>query len=280
MTPVSDKSTADPAPDGSAAPGCPPELLDLFDAQLESQKLDSMKELAYGASHEINNPLANIAARAQTLLRDEKDHQRRQALQSIHKQALRAHEMISDLMLFARPPEIIQEEIDLKELILRMLEEFSQECSQRQVQIHTELPEESVIISADAQQLSMALQTLCTNSLEAIGTSGTIWVTLKHFPKNEPLVEDSEPTEVPNSMNTGGVEICVTDDGPGLSEQALCHLFDPFYSGREAGRGLGFGLSKCWRIITGHGGSVKVTNRLEDPLSRQGTQFTMRLPAG
>ena len=66
----------------------------------------ALKELAYGASHEINNPLANIAARAQTLLEDEPDPERRRKLTAIHRQAMRAHEMIADLMLFARPPKL------------------------------------------------------------------------------------------------------------------------------------------------------------------------------
>ena len=77
-----------------------------FDRRLEHEKLESLKELAYGASHEINNPLANIAARAQTLLADETDPERARKLSAIHRQAMRAHEMISDLMLFARPPKL------------------------------------------------------------------------------------------------------------------------------------------------------------------------------
>ena len=67
-------------------------------AIVDPEKLAALKELAYGASHEINNPLANIAARAQTLLREEVDLERRRALEAIHAQAMRAHEMISDLI--------------------------------------------------------------------------------------------------------------------------------------------------------------------------------------
>ncbi|PQO47752.1 histidine kinase dimerization/phospho-acceptor domain-containing protein, partial [Blastopirellula marina] len=67
-------------------------------------KLASLKRLAYGASHEINNPLANIASRAQALLVDENDPDRRHELATIYAQAMRGHEMIADLMLFARPP--------------------------------------------------------------------------------------------------------------------------------------------------------------------------------
>ena len=72
---------------------------------MELDRLVAIGTLAAGVGHEINNPLANISARAQSLLRDERDPERRRTLEAINQQALRAHEMISDLMLFARPPQ-------------------------------------------------------------------------------------------------------------------------------------------------------------------------------
>src|SRR5262245_21085375 len=87
-----------------------------FEARLEREKLAGLMELAYGAGHEINNPLANIAARAQTLLEDERDPERRRKLQAIHRQAMRAHEMIADLMLFARPPKLELAPADLRQI--------------------------------------------------------------------------------------------------------------------------------------------------------------------
>ena len=272
---------------------------DQFEARLEGRKLDAMKELAYGASHEINNPLANIAARAQTLLRDEKDHQRRQALLAIHKQALRAHEMISDLMLFARPPELIRKKLDVRVLIDRVATELADSCQQHEVRFITDLPKNPVEIIADAEQLAVALSALCTNSLEAIGVSGSITVTLRWEPAEEtPHLNpphwnpphSNPPHSNPPQGNSlqggdpgretrhGNVVIGVSDDGPGLSEQARRHLFDPFYSGREAGRGLGFGLSKCWRIITEHGGTITVANRPAAEESERETCFTISLP--
>ena len=90
-----------------------------------------MKELAYGASHEINNPLANIAARAQALLRDEADPERRRSLEAIYQQAMRAHEMISDLMLFARPPEPEMDGADLCGVASSIGAEMADEFSDR-----------------------------------------------------------------------------------------------------------------------------------------------------
>ena len=227
-----------------------------FEARLEQEKLAAMKELAYGASHEINNPLANIAARAQTLLRDEEQPDRRRALEAIHQQAMRAHEMISDLMLFARPPALEFQPVDLNTLLGEITERYAKECEQRNVRLALRVPDKAISIAGDAQQLTVAINAVCTNALEAIGTDGTI----------EILLTDS-------AAESGMATIEVTDTGPGITDEVRRHLFDPFYSGREAGRGLGFGLSKCWRIITDHGGSITVNSQ-----PNEGTTLSLHLP--
>lgn len=228
-----------------------------FATELERAKLDAMKELAYGASHEINNPLANIAARAQTLLRDEKSPERRRALEAIHQQAMRAHEMISDLMLFARPPRLVIQPVNLHELLEHAAQRHHAECDRRSVRLTLDLPASPVTVEADPQQLAVAVDALLRNAAEAIGANGEIQLTL------HPATADDM------------VAIDVCDTGPGISAAVRRHLFDPFYSGREAGRGLGFGLSKCWRIVTDHGGSVVV-----DDSPQAGARLTLRLPVG
>lgn len=222
------------------------------DALLQA-KLDAMKELAYGASHEINNPLANIAARAQTLLRDEADPERRRALEAIHQQALRAHEMISDLMLFARPPQLERRPVDVTQLLQRLQAELTAECRRRAVELLITGDASLPSLLADPTQLDVALKALLTNSLEAIGRDGRIDVAL--------------------SADDARVSISVRDTGPGIAPEARPHIFDPFYSGREAGRGLGFGLSKCWRIVTEHGGSVRCLDA-----GPPGATFEIELP--
>ena len=231
-------------------------MTDSFDARLEREKLAAMKELAYGASHEINNPLANIAARAQTLMRDEHQPDRRRALESIHQQAMRAHEMISDLMLFARPPALQTESVDLVELLGSVVDDCSAECERRSVRITLQTPSSPLVVAADPQQLQVALTAVCTNALEAIGENGAI------------SIEVGETPDVPNS-----VTIDIHDTGPGISDEVRRHLFDPFFSGREAGRGLGFGLSKCWRIVTEHGGTIAVSSE-----PGEGTTFSLHIP--
>ena len=222
-------------------------------SQLEQAKLNAMKELAYGASHEINNPLANISARAQALLRDETDPDRRRTLQAIDAQALRAHEMISDLMLFARPPQLQTVDCDVRELVDDVVAKGRVAAGDVEIEITPPAAGPPVIAQVDPAQLAVAIDALIRNAMEALGPSGRVAVNVHRCGK-------------------AGVRITVTDNGPGIAPEVRDHLFDPFYSGREAGRGLGFGLSKCWRIVQEHGGAIDV----ESP-GGQGAAFIIRI---
>jgi len=224
-----------------------------FDRALEREKLDSLRELAYGASHEINNPLTNISSRAQTLLQDEADPARRKRLESINRQAFRAHEMIADMMLFAKPPDMVPVQFDLCELIEQVTCELCDDASAQGTALVTRGLTDVVLLSADRTHLSVAIKALCENSLQAVASGGQVTISLLSF--------DTE------------ISISVSDSGPGIPAAVRSQIFNPFYSGREAGRGLGFGLSKCWRIVDLHKGSIEVESR-----EGMGATFIIRLP--
>lgn len=228
-----------------------------FDQRLEQEKLAALKELAYGAGHEVNNPLANIAARAQTLLAEETHPEKRRKLVAIHRQAMRAHEMIADLMLFARPPQLVIAEFDLRAAVASVADELSDLAAEREIQIECEANRVPLLITGDQTQLAVAIGAVIKNAIEAVGANGNVQVSLRS------TTSDGE----------AAVEVVVRDNGPGVSENVRRHIFDPFFSGREAGRGLGFGLSKCWRIVTEHRGRVVVNSD-----GRQGAEFTISLP--
>jgi C4-dicarboxylate-specific signal transduction histidine kinase len=228
-----------------------------FDSRLEHEKLPALKELAYGASHEINNPLANIAARAQTLLEEETEPERRRKLIAIHRQAMRAHEMIADLMLFARPPKLSRAPCDLADIARTVRNELSMRAEEQSTELWCGLEHGPLVVSADATHLAVAVHAVVTNALEAVGEGGQVHI----------CVQACEIAGKPWG------EIAIRDDGPGVSGDVRRHMFDPFFSGREAGRGLGFGLSKCWRIVTEHGGQVLVRQP-----SDGGTEISLQLP--
>jgi len=213
-----------------------------FHSRLQTEKLASLKQLAYGASHEINNPLANIATGAQALMQLDQDEDRRQRLANIYQQSMAAHEMISDLMLFAHPPAPVMETIDLRAMISEIVNRAQQQ--DRSVRVTFGPDVESAKI--DRNQIIIAIEALLRNAFEAIAQMDN--------PVLRPIV--SIRVDVVADMGSDWLRIFVVDNGPGFTKQQNRHLFDPFYSGREAGRGLGFGLSKVYRIVKLHEGDI------------------------
>lgn len=230
-----------------------------FSATLEREKIAALRELAYGASHEINNPLANIATRAQSLLREENDPERKRKLATIAAQAFRAHEMIADMMLFAKPPAPTLQQVNAGEVVATVVREISPDAKSQQTELNFPAPSDPLIVTADPTQLAVAVKAILRNALEALVTAGTITVDTRFV---------ADPSSAARWL-----EISIHDTGPGISPEVRRHLFDPFYSGREAGRGLGFGLAKVWRIAELHHGTIQVESE-----TGQGTRFALRIP--
>ena len=224
--------------------------------RVPAASLESMAEFAAGAGHEINNPVATIVGRVQQLLRDESDPERRRALRIIGGQAYRIRDMIGDAMLFARPPQPEPVQLNLAAELSTSVKSLDDPDRGSGVSVQIDAGD-SVPVFADPVQLQVVLTSLLRNSLEAVGGDGQIRASAQ-------------------SANVEGrltARLTISDTGPGFSERDRIHLFDPFYSGRQAGRGLGFGLSKCWRIVTMHGGTIEL-----DPESPR-TCVVVQLPA-
>jgi signal transduction histidine kinase len=227
--------------------------------QLEEAKLAALAEFAAGAGHEINNPLAVICGRVELLLRQETHPERRRDLATIHAQARRVYEMIADLMLFARPPRPVLATLDLTALAEELRSELAPRCQERGIGLRTAIESQPIEILGDRSQLLVALRAVCDNALEALGPGG--WI------------EIASRSQSARSARTACIEI--RDNGPGFDELVRRHLFDPFFSGRTAGRGLGMGLAKCWRIVRLHDGSIEAESPPEG-----GATFAITLPAG
>lgn len=250
-----------------------------FAETIQREKMASLQQLAYGASHEINNPLANISTRAQTLVYNEHDGERRKKLIAINKQAFRAYEMIADLMLFAKPPRIELSEVCVETMLEQIHDELAGEAVRSGISLrfmtnatmadsngamqNAGLREsnlgqsigERLSCHGDREQLTNAIKAICVNGLETMGSGGVLTVQAR------------------KNRTTNCLVITIEDNGSGLSESAQRHLFDPFFSGREAGRGMGFGLSKAWRIIEQHRGRIDVSS-----YPQNGSRFTVTLP--
>jgi signal transduction histidine kinase len=211
----------------------------------DSARLEALAEFAAGAGHEINNPLATIIGRAQMLIKGENDPQRRQMLFAIGAQAYRVRDMIGDTMLFGRPPVPEPVDVDIVTAIDRVLVRQRDELITDRCTVRVEVAE-PVVLRADATQLEIVLSELLRNSRQALQPQGGQIRIHASCAGDHALIE-------------------VSDTGKGFTELERQHAFDPFFSGRQAGRGLGFGLPKCWRIVDQHQGHIEIASSSAGP---------------
>lgn len=237
------ESGQSPAESGQAVPDPPRALPDAL-------LLTAFAEFAAGAGHEINNPLATIAGRAELLARGESDPARRRELAAIQAQAKRIHAMIVDLMTFARPPAAQTETVDPVAVTRGRLPHWEAAAGDKGLRIEF-AAEACPPVRIDPAQLGTVLDALLDNALAWSPAGGTIAVRC-----------------VP-----GAIEI--EDSGPGWPPEARGLLFFPFFSGKSAGRGLGTGLSKAWRLLHEQGGNLLLERT---PTGR--TVARVALPAG
>jgi signal transduction histidine kinase len=228
--------------------------------RLRGQKLTSLAEFAAGAGHEINNPLAVISGQAQYLLTLEADQERQRSLRTVVQQAQRVHQILTDLMQFARPGRPQRQAVDVRDLTHEAVGGLADLAAQRQVRVEVLTPDEPCVTDGDPKQLLTALTCLVRNAVEAAGVSGdgasAGWVRVRVD------VESSDR-----------LRVTVEDSGPGPAISHVEHMFDPFFSGRPAGRGRGLGLPTAWRLAREQGGNVTF-----EPLPAGPTRFVMTLP--
>ena len=210
--------------------------------RLQQRNAASLGEMAAGAAHEINNPLAIISGRAQQLAGDEQDAARRDILGTIVSQAARISDIITELRLFARPPAPEARAVDAAGLARRVVGEFEGAAERAGVRVAADLPQEPLLIHVDLAQVSGAIGEVVRNGIEACARvgGGTVTLTVQYVAAD------------------AAVRFIVTDDGPGMEAQVRTRAFDPFYSGYEAGRRRGLGLPKAYQAVLANGGQMSL----------------------
>ncbi len=200
-------------------------------------KLEALAEFAAGAGHELNNPLAVILGRAQLLMAREVAPDSARSLRAIIAQAQRAHRILRDLMYVARPPEFRPRPCQPDEIVRASLRDLQGEAEARGVRVTIEAREPGPRVWADPEPLRQVADVLVRNALEATPSGGTVQFTA--------------------SVDGRKLRWIVHDTGRGIGPGEGAHLFDPFYCGRQAGRGLGLGLPRASRIVAQAGGELR-----------------------
>jgi signal transduction histidine kinase len=221
---------------------------------LRSERLAAVGTMATGLAHEVRNPL-NSASLQLTLLerrlgRGDAPHTILPIARIIKSEIDRLDRLVRDFLAFAQPRPIETRSIDAADLVRGVRELITPEAAAAHVSVTAELPGRPVPVLGDAERLRQVLLNLTRNALEAIGSA-----------RGGNLKLRARDT-------AGGAEIEVEDDGPGFAEDLP--IFDAFFTTKEQGTGLGLAL--VHRIVTDHGGTIRVS-------SRPGrTCFTIGLP--
>jgi PAS domain S-box-containing protein len=231
----------------------------------QSEKLAAVGQLVAGVAHEINNPLATVAACAESLaLRVEEmrkagceiPENTDEFTSIIDQEVQRCKRIIDSLLTFSRPKSVEKSPTDINGVIEQSLFLVKHHARFKELKIRTLLDEKLGKVPANAEQLIQVIMALLINAADAMNDKGTITISTRRGPSDAEAVIAE-----------------VIDDGAGIPRAELTRIFEPFYTTKPAGRGTGLGLSVCYSIIAQHGGRIEV-----DSAVGAGSTFRILLP--
>lgn len=230
------------------------DITEMKEIEEEMKKVEGLAlvgELAAAIAHEIRNPMASISGSIQLLKEGmETDNMSNRLMGIILREINRLNNLINDFLLFARPNPSEFREIDLSALVLEALELFKNSGKwQERIKVRTVL-DNRIKLCSDPEKIRQVLWNLFLNAVEAISGEGFIEINT--------FIISSEDTENPDGDMVG---IKVRDSGKGFDENALAHLFTPFFTTKEGGTGLGLAIIK--RIVEGLQGRITGENHPE-----------------
>jgi len=232
------------------------DLTEMARMRHELQQQDRMAvvgELSAGLAHEIRNPVASIRGAMDELRRNTQDARMMERLAAI---AIRESDHLNDIVTgfldFARDPSKRHEVLDLCTLVQEVGEQLQRKYDGENLRLELHLPKGPCLVVGNPTQIRQVCLNIGQNAVEAMPGGGTLAITVQ--------------------LTRGPVEIRFEDVGPGIPPDKVARIFEPFYT--EKARGVGMGLAICMRIVTAHDGTIQVASR-----PGGGTSIQVRLPA-
>ncbi|MGD8982881.1 MAG: PAS domain S-box protein [Desulfobacteraceae bacterium] len=220
---------------------------------LQSERLAAVGQAAAHVAHEIKNPLMIIggfSSQIKLRLEDEKDVQK---LEMILEEVRRLEGLVANLGDFTKEYRLVKRHANINSVLTDVLEIMRGVCSPEKYEFKPFLSAEVAEISCDPDKLKQVFINIISNGLEAMPDGGAISVYTERL--------------------QNGIEVRIADEGIGIPEEDLEHIFEPFYTTRETGSGLGLSIS--YKIIEAHVGEIWADSR-----PGKGTSFIIQLPAG
>jgi len=221
----------------------------------QAERMATTARLAAGVAHELNNPLGGILLYSNLLLESTPaDDPRHENMARIATQATRARDIVRGLLDFARQSPAEVTAVELNQLVrdtLKLVERQTQA-----IQVRSELAAGELVVRGDPRRLQQVLVNIVLNALDAMRDGGTLTVRTGY------------------SEKPGVCRVAISDTGCGIREEQMPHIFEPFYTTKEVGRGVGLGLAISYGIVRQHGGDIEVQSQVG-----AGTTFRVMLPA-
>lgn len=223
----------------------------LKDALYQNDKMQALGRLAAGIAHELRNPLTAIKAYIDLLpMKFDNDNFRQQIIATVPQEMQRLNNIVSVLLDYARPKPITPQRVELSEIIQEVLTLFAAHVKQKYIEMTANY--EPAAFWADGHQIKQVLINILLNSIEAVGDGGKIAIT--------------------GCKQGNQIMLKIQDNGCGIPPEALDKIFDPFYTLKPGGYGLG--LAICYQLLKDNGGIICYTSN-----PGEGTTATVYLPA-
>jgi len=220
--------------------------------QVES--IAKIGEMAAGVAHEIKNPISGIVFAMNSIVRETNDKDpRKEIFEEVVKQANKVEQNLESLLSFARHSRLEQSPTDLNAIIERILLFIRQQPDARVIITETDLAQDLPIILIDSKQIEQVILNLVINAIQAMPEGGTLTITTM------------------KSATSRHIRILVKDTGVGIPNDKKERIFEPFYTTKPSG--IGLGLALCREIVLRHDGEIDVESKPE-----VGTIFSIKLP--
>ncbi len=227
-----------------------------------ADRLAALGRLAGGLAHEIRNPLGIVRAAAQMLASEAKTPELQEYTTVIRQEVDRVEKLIQELLDYARPRHLALQPLALGPLVADVAARLQSYAAPRQTTIATHIAPDLPLVQGDAERLRQCLVNLIMNAVQAMPRGGALAI----------LCQPSAPASAAGDAAPAAVTIAISDQGEGIAPDDLGRIFEPFFSTKAQGAGLGLAIVQ--QIVQEHGGEISATS-----VVGQGSTFTMRLPA-
>jgi signal transduction histidine kinase len=214
----------------------------------QAAKLASVGELAAGIAHELNNPLATVRLRIESVLAQTlEEDRRRRPLTIISQEAKRMGDLVANLLQFSRRGADELSTVDVRDELFKTLELVQHYLRKRVITVVQEFAPDTPTLYADRQKLRQVFLNLLTNACDAMPQGGTLAIR-------------SGPDTTPQGEAAGRVEF--SDTGAGIPPEHLEKVLEPFFTTKEEGKGTGLGLAICRRVVQEHCGTMQIVSEV------------------